>query len=81
MPRNRLTLTVRIGREIDDICRLRRFRDGSNVFAITLNNVVLHFKIIFSIDRAILRNKIANMAISRQHFKIATKIFLERFGL
>ena len=79
MPRNRLTLTVRIGREVDAICRLHRFRDGSDVFAITFNNVVLHCKLIFSINRAILRNKIAHMAVSRQYLEIATKIFLERF--
>ena len=81
MPGDSLTLAVRVGSQIDVVCRCGGLGDRVHVLAVARDGFVFHRKLVLGIDRAGLRDQVAHMPVRGKNLEILAQIFLQRLGL
>ena len=80
MPGNRFAFPIRVGCEVDVFGFFGSGDDGIDVFGVAFYQLVFHGEILIRIDRAAFGNKVADMSVGREDFKIAAQIFFQGFG-
>ena len=80
VPGNRFTLAIQIGRQIERFGFGSRFGDGRNVFLVALDHLVIHVEVAGSIDRALLRHQVANMAVRSEDQEVLAEVLVDRLG-
>ena len=80
MPGDGFTLAIRVGREIEGIGLPEFVCDCLHMFAVAVDDLVIHRKAVLRVDCALLGNEIAHMAIGSKHLEILAEIFLDGFG-
>ena len=81
VPGNRLTFTVRVSCEEDMVSGLDRLCDRIDVLLVALDQLVLHGKVVFGVDRTGLRHQIAHVPVGRKNLKGRPEILLQGFRL
>ena len=81
VPGNGFALAVRVGGQIQGIGFGDRLGDGFDMAQVFLDRLILHGKVVFRIDRALLGDQVAHMTVGGQHFEVLAQVFLDRFRL
>ncbi len=81
VPGNRLALAVRVGREVERAGLLHRALDRVDLRLVLLDQLVLHLEVAVRVDRALLLDEVAHVAIGRQHLEVRSEVFLDGFRL
>jgi hypothetical protein len=83
VPRDRLALAVRVGREVQRLGLARRALDRVDVpvLVLLLDDVVLHREVARRVDRAFLRDEVPHVAVRREHLEILAEVLLDRLRL
>ena len=81
MPRDRLALTVGVGREVDGVGFLRRLLQLGNELFLALDDRVLRFKIVFHVHAQPCLRQVAHVAHRGDDLIIAAEVFFDRFRL
>ena len=79
VPGNGFAFAVRVGRQKEVLGFLQRARDGVDVFFVALDGAVTHRELLVGIDRAFLRDEVADVAIGGQHLEILAEVLLDGF--
>ena len=81
VPRDRLALAIRIGREDQAVGELGEIGDRLQLLRLVRVILPRHRERIVGIDRAVLGRQVADMAVAGQDAVIAAQILLDGFGL
>ena len=79
MPGDGLAFAIRVSGQIQRLRTLHRLGDGVDMFFVFLDEIVFHLEIVFGIDRPLLGDQVAYMAIGSQGGEILAQVF--RHGL
>ena len=81
MPGNRFAFAVRVGGEDQPVSLFRGVGDLLQPLGRLGVGIPMHGEFAVRLDRAILRRKVADMAVGRQHLKVLAEIFVDRLRL
>jgi hypothetical protein len=81
VPGNRLALAIRVGREIQGVGLLHCLDNGVHVLLVLFDQLILHVETVFGVDRALLRDQVAHVAVRREAMKVLAQILGHGLGL
>ena len=81
VPADRLALAVRVGREVDGVGRLGRLGDRLDVLLVLVDQFVAHREVVVRVDRALLGDQVADMAVRGQDVEVLAQVLVDRLRL
>ena len=78
VPRDRLALTVGVGREVERFRLLHRPAQGLDVLLVALDGLVVHQEALLRLHRTVLRNEIAHVPVRGEDFVLGPQVLLDR---
>jgi hypothetical protein len=81
MPGDGLALTVGVGGQIERLAVLELLGDGLDVLLVALDDLIFHREAVVRIDRPLLGDEIAHMAIGGHDLEAGSEVLLDGLGL